>query len=110
MLHLTSRQKEVNMSVKQQLEKTPVPMQFLGPAPKGTYAPFGPIPERMLPLPERPVCLGTEAGLLANLLSAASCSCGCDGTVITAGFEPELRFDAGIWVLVLVLVVSADLL
>jgi len=48
-----------------------VPIQFLGPAPKGMYAPFGPIPDRGLVPPGLILCLGTAPGVVACLASLA---------------------------------------
>ena len=46
----------------------PVPIQFLGPAPKGMYAPLGPMPDRGLaPPPALVLCLGTLPGVMASL-------------------------------------------
>ncbi len=45
----------------------PVPIQFLGPAPKGMYAPFGPIPDKMVAPPGRMLCFGMLPGVLASM-------------------------------------------
>ena len=48
-----------------------MPIQFLGPAPKGIYAPFGPMPDRGLAPPGLILCLGTAPGVVACLTSLA---------------------------------------
>ncbi len=49
-----------------------MPIQFLGPAPKGMYAPFGPIPDRGLVPPGLILCLGTAPGVVACIASLAA--------------------------------------
>jgi len=61
-----------------------VPIQFLGPAPKGIYAPFGPMPDRGLAPPGFTLCLGTAPGVEACLASLAGALTACTLLVMAA--------------------------
>ena len=52
-------------------------MQFLGPAPKGIYAPFGPIPDRGLVPPGLTLCLATAPGVVACFASLSDAFTAC---------------------------------
>ena len=74
-----------------------MPIQFLGPAPKGMYAPFGPMPDRGLVPPGFILCLGTAPGVVACLASLAGTLTACTLLVLAAvdaaveaGTAPEL--------------------
>ncbi len=61
-----------------------MPIQFLGPAPKGIYAPFGPMPDRGLVPPGLTLCLGTAPGVVACLASLAGALTACVLLVLLA--------------------------